>query len=199
MPLLRRLLCVALFIAAALPALPAGESPPIVSRQAWGARSANEALMKLQTPKAIVIHHTGELQKPKRTLETKLKGLEEFSRKPGKVGAKIKPEWGDVPYHFYIDASGRIGEGRSLAFAGDTNTGYDTSDKIQIVVEGEFEHEQPHAEQLASLRALVVWLASRHAIPPEKITNHSDNAQTDCPGAHLKPFLTELRRAAGGS
>jgi hypothetical protein len=193
---LRMWVCAALILAESPPAFAGGEGPPILSRQAWSARPANKALMKPQTPKAIVIHHTGERQQPKLTLETKLKGLEEFSRRPGKVGAKTKPEWGDLPYHFYIDASGRMGEGRSLAFAGDTNTGYDTSDKIQIVVEGEFDHEQPKTEQLAALRALVVWLAARHAIAPERITNHDENAQTDCPGAHLKPFLTELRRAA---
>jgi N-acetyl-anhydromuramyl-L-alanine amidase AmpD len=172
------------------------QAPEIVSREAWHAAPEKGALMQRQTPKAIVIHHTGERQQPKRTLEQKLRSLQEFSQRPGKVGVKLKPAWGDVPYHYYIDVSGRIGAGRPVEYAGDTNTGYDTSNRLQVVVEGNFETETPSPAQLASLRSLVAWLAAKYQIPSAQITNHSDNAQTDCPGKKLKPFLAELRAAA---
>jgi len=98
-----------------------------------------------------------------------------------------------VPYHFYIDVSGRIGEGRDLSFAGDTNTDYDSGDKIQIVVEGNFEREEPSVGQRESLTRLVVWLAAERGITADKIDGHNDFAATDCPGKTLKAMLPELR------
>ena len=79
--------------------------------------------------------------------------------------------------------AGRIGEGRSLDFAGDSNTAYDTANRIQIVVEGHFNQEQPSVAQLRSLDRLVVWLAARYQVPATSISGHGDHvANTDCPG-----------------
>src|ERR1700733_12548054 len=135
-------------------------APRIVSRAAWKAEPADEALMQRQTPTALIVHHTDTAQARKRSLEVKLRNLQHFSINPGTLAetGKAKPAWGDVPYHYYIDVSGRIGEGRSPAFAGDTNTDYDAVGYIQVVVEGNFETETPDHRQLAALDALVAWL-----------------------------------------
>lgn len=170
--------------------------PEVVDRAAWGAKPANETLMRSQTQNEILIHHTAVRQQPKLSLEKKLQNLQAFSQKQGALeDGRQKAAWGDVPYHFYIDVSGRIGEGRSLKFAGDTNTKYDTINRIQIVVEGNFEREQPSDAQLKSLRETVIWLAQTHKVPPTKISAHNDHAQTSCPGKNLKPVLSELRDA----
>ena len=171
------------------------QRPEIVPRSAWAAKPANMTLMKPQTPREIVIHHTGEKQQPQQTLAEKLQKLQKFSQAKGSVGAVAKPAWGDVPYHFYIDAGGLIGEGRDINLAGDSNTKYDTANRIQIVLEGHFDQEQPTAHQLRSLDRLVVWLAERYRVPAQKITGHNDHvASTDCPGRNLKSYLPQLRR-----
>lgn len=151
--------------------------------------------MTEQKASEIVIHHTGERQQPKLPLETKLRGLQGFAMSPGKVGSLSKPAWGDVPYHYYIDVSGRIGEGRDPGFQGDGVTAFDNEDRIQIVVEGDFEREEPSKPELESLTKLVIWLAAKYAIAPDGISGHSDHDQTDCPGKSLKPYLDELRKA----
>ena len=195
---------VRLLIAAALGLMPlpavAADRPDIVARADWGATAATETLMRRQTPKGIIIHHTGVRQQKKVSLEKKLRGLQSFSMQPGTLsGTKNKkPAWGDMPYHFYIDVTGHIGEGRAVAFAGDTNTGYDTDGFIQVVVEGEFETEKPAPEQLAALDRLTVWLAAEYTVAPDRITGHNDHAPSDCPGKNLKPYLQELRRRVGG-
>jgi hypothetical protein len=170
--------------------------PMIVSRADWKAAPPLKDLMRPQKPAEIVIHHTGVAQKPAIPLERKLKGLQEFSQRPGTVGMHTKPAWGDVPYHFYIDVHGRIGQGRDINFAGDTNTSYDTANRIQIVVEGNFEVDHPSSEQLSALRQLVLWLAAKYKIDPKLITAHNDHAETDCPGKFLKPYVALLRTAA---
>jgi N-acetyl-anhydromuramyl-L-alanine amidase AmpD len=169
--------------------------PEIVSRSAWAAKPPNTALMRSQSPREIVIHHTAEKQQPQQTLQEKLQKLQKFSQNPGKVGAMAKPAWGDVPYHFYVDLAGRIGEGRNVNFAGDTNTRYDTANRIQIVLEGNFDLERPMPEQLKSLDRLVLWLAAKYRVPASKIAGHNDHvATTECPGRNLKRYLAVLRR-----
>ena len=173
---------------------PRNPQPEILPRSAWAAKPADTTLMKPQTPREIVIHHTGDKRRPHLTLREKLQKLQKFSQSPGTVGTTPKPPWGDVPYHFYVDAAGRIGEGRSLGFAGDSNTPYDTANRIQIAVEGHFDQEQPGAAQLKSLNRLVVWLATRYKISAAKISGHSDHVgNTDCPGRGLKSHLPVLR------
>jgi hypothetical protein len=170
------------------------EAPRIVPRAAWGARPADTSLMKRHTPRAIVIHHTSEPQRPRQSLAQKLQRLQRFSRAEGTVEKRQKPIWGDVPYHFYIDAAGRIAEGRDIGYEGDSNTPYDTAGRIQIVLEGHFDNEQPGAAQLASLDRLVVWLAVRHRIAADEIAGHNDHVpSSDCPGRNLTRHLPLLR------
>jgi hypothetical protein len=174
-----------MFLCVAMPAC-AGDRPSILSRQDWGAKPAIAERMVRQSPREIVIHHSGIARKEKLGLDRKLRNLQHFSLADKK--------WGDVPYHFYIDAGGRIGEGRDIAFTGDTNTRYDVKDKIQVVVEGDFEKETPAPEQLTAMRELVAWLRSEHGIAGAQVSSHGDHAQTDCPGKNLKPYLAELKK-----
>lgn len=175
--------------------------PKILSRKKWGAK-APVAEMKKHSPKKITIHHTAVKQKPERSLAEKLRALQEFSQNEGKLGnGKSKPAWPDVPYHFYIDCKGNVGEGRDANFVGDTNTEYDPSGHLLIVLEGNFEEEKPTKEQLESLRQMTRWLMTRWKIPAEEIAGHKDFAKTQCPGKALEDYLPELRKAvsAGGA
>jgi hypothetical protein len=160
------------------------DKPQILSRADWGASPAVIASMKEQTPREIIIHHTGVRQQPKKTLQQKLRGLQGYSQN--------EKGWGDAPYHFYIGVSGGIGEARSVKYAGDTNTPYDVQDRIQIVVEGHFDEEKPAAAQLASLKQLVGWLSAEYGIPSSRISSHNDHASTDCPGKFLKPLIPAM-------
>lgn len=166
----------------------------IVSRTAWKAKVPDAKLMKQQEPRSIVIHHTSVRQQPNVSLERKMQGLQSFSRVPGKVGNNPKPAWGDVPYHFYVDARGRVAEGRDVNFAGDSNTKYDLKDRIQVVLEGDFEREEPSAQQLAALQELLTMLSAKYKISPQRITGHNDHAATDCPGKNLKRHFQNLRK-----
>jgi len=169
-------------------------APDIVSREKWGARPADTALMMSQVPREIVIHHTSGKQQPKVTLAQKLRGLQGFSQLAGTVNGRPKAAWGDLPYHFYIDLTGRIGEGRDLNYAGDTNTRYSTANRIQVVLEGHFDKEEPTPAQLQSLDRLVLWLAAKYQVPATGISGHNDHVATDCPGRNLKSYLPQLQR-----
>lgn len=197
----RRAAVLGLLLLALTPSLGAiaqsAEAPRIVPRSAWGARPADPTLMKAHTPREIVIHHTAEPQRPGQTLAQKLQRLERFSRAEGSVENRPKPAWGDVPYHYYIDAAGRIAEGRSIYYEGDTNTPYSTAGRIQVVLEGHFDNEEPGAAQKRALDRLVVWLAAKYQLPAAKISGHSDHVpSSSCPGRNLKSYLPLLREKA---
>lgn len=171
---------------------------PILSRPEWGAKLPVSP-MKRHEITHITIHHTATPQKPDRTLEQKMQGLQQFSQNEGKLGSgKIKPPWPDVPYHYYIEVGGRVAEGRQLEFVGDTNTEYDPTGHALVVLEGNFEIEQPSPEQLASLNAMVQWLAGRFHIASDHVQAHNDYAKTACPGRNLKVLLPGIRAKVAG-
>lgn len=171
--------------------------PSIVSRTDWKAQKpVGEG--KPHSIRFITIHHTAELQKPGRAIEAKMQSLQNFSQSVSKLASgKTKPAWFDVPYHFYIAVDGKIAEGRELAFAGDTNTDYDPTGHALVVLEGNFETEQPTAEQLVSLDKMTLWLAEKFKVSAVDVKAHNDYAQTACPGVNLKKLMSDLRAKVG--
>jgi hypothetical protein len=168
--------------------------PQILSRQEWNAKDA-VGKMQLHTLQHITIHHTASPQKPGIVLEKKMQNLQRFSQSEGRLASgKTKPAWPDVPYHFYVAANGQIAEGREIEYVGDTNTDYDPRGHALIVLEGNFENEQPSTKQLESLRELVAWLSTKYEIPVAEIKGHNDYASTACPGVNLKKALPALRQ-----
>jgi N-acetylmuramoyl-L-alanine amidase-like protein len=182
-------------IAALLTAGASAAEPEIMPRAVWGALPANLELMQEQKPSEIIIHHTGALQQPRVPLASQMRGLQNFSMNPGRVGLLPKPAWGDIPYHYYIDFAGKIAEGRDIGLAGDAVSNFDNMDRVQIVLEGDFEREQPTKMQLDALRKLVTWLSALYGISPGQLAGHGDYDRTDCPGKNLKPYLIDLKKA----
>ncbi|HEX3158637.1 MAG TPA: peptidoglycan recognition family protein [Gemmatimonadaceae bacterium] len=173
------------------PLVPAGAA--YQSRTQWGARAPVSALRE-HTPDRITIHHTATPQAPDRPLADKMRALQRFSQGGGLLGnGQPKVPWADVPYHFYIAVNGEIAEGRELRYVGDSNTPYDPTGHLLIVLEGNFEHEDPPPAQLAALRQLVQRAAERWHIAPERIGGHRDHASTRCPGERLYQAIPSLR------
>ncbi len=164
----------------------------ILTREMWGAQPAMDGVQP-QEPLSIILHHTGVRSSPKLSLESKMRALQSFSQQRAQVSeTRSRAPWPDVPYHYYIDPSGRIAEGRDVRYKGDTNTDYDVTGHIQIALEGNFEHELPTKQQLEAARDLLTWLTLSWDIPIKGITSHKDHAKTVCPGKHLLEVLPQL-------
>jgi hypothetical protein len=197
--------CFALFLFAVLAgckvqqkvALPKDVS--ILTRKEWGALKPVLPMRK-HVPSQITIHHTAVKQAPARTLADKLRALQKFSieRSPLANG-RIKEAWADIPYHFYIAVDGAIGEGRPLQYVGDSNTPYDPSGHALIVLEGNFENEEPTPMQYQSLQKLVISIARQYHIAPDKISGHKDHAETACPGTNLYNLIPQLKQAVAAA
>lgn len=171
--------------------------PKIISRKKWKAKDA-VGKAKEHTIRFITIHHTATLQNEKLTIEKKMRNLQDFSQREDRLASgKLKPVWFDVPYHFYIAADGKIAEGREIRFVGDTNTEYDPTGHALVVLEGNFETEEPSAKQQESLQKLAAWLSSSRKVPASEIKAHNDYAATACPGQNLKKLFPALRQKIG--
>lgn len=164
-----------------------------VARADWGAQPP-VLPMKPHVPVRITIHHTGVSQDPGRTVESKLKGLQLFSQRDDSLASgRKKPAWPDVPYHYYISVDGAVAEGREWRFVGDSNTPYDPTGHLLIVVEGNFERDTLSSAQRNTLDILVPSQARRFRIPAAALGAHRDYAQTSCPGRSLYSELPRLR------
>ncbi len=174
-------------------------NPTIISRQDWKAKKP-VGTVKEHSIRYITIHHTATLQKKTTAIEKKMQNLQSFSQSSSRLASgKMKPVWFDVPYHYYIAVDGKIAEGREIKFVGDTNTDYDPTGHALVVVEGNFETEQPSPEQLKSLQELTKWLSATYKITASEIKAHNDYTSTACPGKKLKILLPEMRRTIVGS
>ena len=191
-------------LAACAPTTPPAPGPEahgvdLVTRDAWGAAPAVGPMRPHEIDR-ITVHHTAWNQQPERPLDDKLQALQRFSQSEEEVApGRMKEAWADIPYHYYIDVHGRVAEARSVRYAGDTNTDYDPAGHLLIVLEGNFEEDEPTAEQLASLERMLRWGASRWDIPADRVDGHDDHASTLCPGRNLKRHLPALRQALGGN
>lgn len=105
--------------------------------------------------------------------------------------------WGDIGYHFLIDGSGRIVEGRGLAWQGAHARGANNTENIGICVLGDFSRRAPSPAALRSLERLLDDLRGRFRIPSGRVYTHKELTSTDCPGPNLSAWVERYRRAGG--
>lgn len=191
-----RLAARAAFVTAALfwTSVFAADSPSILTRAEWGAKEPT-LTMPANTPVHLTIHHTATKPQPSKTLTAKLKSLQRFSQASERLSdGRLKVAWADIPYHYYIDLNGAVGEGREAKFTGDSNTDYDLNGHLGIVLEGNFEEDPPTPEQIEALVGLLTDLAKRYRINWDQIEGHNHYAPTACPGKYLTALLPDIRK-----
>ena len=101
--------------------------------------------------------------------------------------------WGDIGYHFLIDPSGRIFEGRSLRWVGAHAGANNNPHNIGICLLGDFDREAPTGTAMSSLESLVAHLRTRYRISSEGVYGHGELKTTACPGLHLKSWPVAYR------
>jgi hypothetical protein len=171
------------------------EKPTVLSRKEWGAKKSKKPYEPM-VPDRITVHHTEAFQAfTKEDAINELKTIQSFHQN-GRG-------WIDIGYHFLIDGSGRIWEGRPLGVIGahvrDKNDG-----NVGISLMGDFhppDNNRPSIAQTQSLVILLKWLTAKYSIAPDRIKGHRDQNDTSCPGDILYAMLPDLRRqvSAGGA
>jgi hypothetical protein len=163
----------------------------IIKREKWKARTGKIP----DKPESydwdyttVVLHHSGR----------------RGATNPNDVQNKHMDEkkFDDVGYHFMVDPSGRVYEGRKLYFKGSHVEQANTS-KIGILVMGNFEKEllglmggTPSESHIRKVQELIGWL--KELFPKiATLGGHKDWKSTECPGNQLYAMLPDIRKATG--
>jgi hypothetical protein len=171
-----------------------GPVPFALARQTW-ARGVPvySKLNPMLPPKWITVHHDGmdpyfgtDIAEVKVRLDTIRNGA--LSRGDG---------WGDIPYHFVVDRSGRVWEGRQMRFQG-AHVKYCNENNIGVMCLGNFEEQQPSAAQIAGLERTLTALRAYYRLPMSRVRTHREwpTAHTECPGTNLQARMVALRKGA---
>lgn len=173
--------CFALVACAA--SAPVVEPPPIVQAAEWSSTPQAMPDSRRHDPVRITIHHAGVRWNEGDDPASKLRSLQSWGQRD--------KGWPDVPYHFLVAPDGRVFEGRSLAYEGETNTEYDVRGHALVQLWGNFEEQRVTLAQLESTAQLCAWLCREYAIDPATLASHRDwSTQTSCPGKDLYRYVS---------
>jgi hypothetical protein len=178
------------------PAAP--KSMQVVPRAKWAATPAIPARLTASSGSwsRITVHHSAEyagLLRQGGIVESAraIQGIQRYH-----VETK---GYGDIAYHFLVDPTGNVFEGRSLSWQGAHAGGTNNVKNIGICLLGDFDREAPTATSLAALERLVAGLRTRYGIASSGVYGHGELRTTECPGRHLRTWLASFRNRSGSA
>lgn len=151
------------------------------------------------TPTCITVHHEGQHAGPMTQAYVcshlrSIRSHQVKTRASGGLGA------GDIAYHFIIDPSGNVWEGRPLQFQGaHAGNGEANRGNIGICLLGNFSDQSVPWAQKKALRSLLVMQMNRYNVPASRIYTHREVKRrfglpsTQCPGRHLQTYVDGVR------
>lgn len=89
-----------------------------------------------------------------------------------------------IGYHYFIDKTGKVTQGRADYDEGAHTKGYNTQ-SIGICLAGNFDSTKPTKAQTDALRSLLLQLMNKHHIAAENIVPHRKFANKTCYGRNL--------------
>lgn len=139
----------------------------------------------------ITVHHDGM---PPTTLGTKWQTITRLEQiRQSHVNGR---GWADIGYHFIVDPSGRIWEGRQLRYQGahvqDNNPG-----NMGVLVLGHFDEQRPTPAAMSALDAFIAAEMRRFHVPLGRVYTHQEIRPTACPGRHLQAHMNATRSRSG--
>jgi hypothetical protein len=179
---------------------PPAEGAPVASpslvvqpRSAWSARAPDRGNVEPMTAvHRVTIHHSA-LAFYDTTPKTCAAQLQRIQKDHMQTRG-----YGDIGYHYLIDPSGRIWQGRDLRFQGAHASGSNNVGNVGVCLLGNFVRgkagQAPTSAQVQAMRRLVGSLMQRYGFGPDGIHCHSDFKATDCPGPLMEPVVASMVR-----
>jgi hypothetical protein len=191
-------------------------SPPLLSREAWGANEAIRRATPQYAPSVqfAVVHHTAGTNSYTASQSAAIvRGIEIYHVKGN--------GWNDIGYNFLVDKYGQVFEGRyggvDQPVIGAHDEGFNTG-SVGVAVLGSFQSATPPKVARTALAKLLAWrLDIAHVDPLSKLTwisggnpkfaagtpvalravsGHRDSGQTTCPGAAFYAQLDAIAQQA---
>ena len=103
-------------------------------------------------------------------------------------------KWADIGYHYIIDRSGRLWEGRNLRYQG-AHVRAHNEHNIGVMLLGNFDKQRPTDSQITALISTLKTLMRKYNVPTNRVFTHQEITPTACPGSHLQPKMVVIRRS----
>ncbi|WP_199485130.1 peptidoglycan recognition protein family protein [Actinomadura craniellae] len=158
----------------------------LVSRAAWGARSARSTATYLASTRGVKVHYTGDSMDPR------------IAADHGRCAARVRAiqnghmdgnGWADIGYSMVVCAHGHVFVGRGAHRLPAANgPGLNTGHYAVCGLVGNKGTTQPTDAMLHGIRDAIEYLRSRGGAGGE-IKGHRDGYATDCPGGPLYAWV----------
>lgn len=186
--------------------------PTIIPRSEWGADLPATGAIPAEDVRFLLVHHTFQ---PDSSYE--MDEVPQVLRSIYGFHTGASKGWPDIAYNFFVDRFGRIWEGRTGSIAGPVQgsaTGGNQGYSQLCCFLGDTTHVPPTDAALASMIALLAWLADRYGVSTEPgaqvtftsrgsnrwsegtpvttstIAGHRDMSLTECPGDACYELVT---------
>lgn len=170
-----------------------GLASGVIPRSYWtNALPVRSRADDMQGIQAITIHHDSLPSTTLRRQDECAQRLEAIRRRH-----VSEERWADIGYHFIIDPSGRVWEGRPLWLQG-AHVKDHNPHNMGIMVMGNFDEHRPTSEALDALERFTAAQMHRYRVPLGRIYTHQELMPTACPGRNLQRFMIASRSTAGG-
>lgn len=163
----------------------------ILPRSLWKARQAEGPMDKMGRITRITVHHSGILSRD-RSARAAVASIRAIQRHHQDVNG-----WSDIGYHYLIDASGRVWEGREIAQQG-AHAGGPSRNRgnVGICLLGNFIDggQRPNPAQVAALEGMISSIMTKHRLGLGDLLTHRELKVTTCPGPLLQAEVDRMRR-----
>ena len=142
-------------------------------------------------PKYVTVHHdgmSGYWGKTELDAKEHLRLIHSGHRGKG---------WGDIGYHYVIDRSGNVWQGRDVTRYQGAHVSKRNEHNIGVMCMGNFVVQRPSDEQLDALNRTVARLCAHYKLNPGNVRTHREwpGAHTACPGDNMQVRVNQLRKA----
>jgi LysM repeat protein len=155
-------------------------------RSTWAVQSIEQGNIFPMGPiTRITVHHSADDIDAGGDVVDTLRRIE----KQHKLGAGKNEPFACIGYHYVIDASGQVWEGRPIQFQGAHSTGDNNKGNVGICLLGNFDRGRPTPAQRAALTRTLDRLCAQYRVPRSEVYGHNHYKTTDCPGKYLDPIV----------
>lgn len=170
--------------------VPSGPLPGIMPKSSW---TSVQPIVSRAEPmngvRRITVHHSAIPSvglTERAAIVRQLQGIQrEHMSRRGEPFA-------DIGYHYVIDPTGQIWEGRSLSLQG-AHVANQNEHNLGIMCMGNFDRHSPTQAQLSTLQGFVNNQMHRYGVPVARVYTHRELGRSACPGINLQRFMMTVR------
>ncbi len=181
------------------PPIIAGLPPGVLPRSAWTNSQPNMTTARpkpMNGVQRITVHHSAVNSSGMLAKADSVRQLESIRKNHISRTDADGTHWVDIGYHYIIDPSGRVWEGRPIALEG-AHVSHTNQHNLGVMMMGNFDEQHPTPEALATLDSFVSSQMRRYRVNIASVFTHQELKPTDCPGRNLQRYMVQTRASSG--